>query len=147
MPREDSGGVTWTSTYRMKGGEETINGMAHRNSEGTEVEHSGNSNFATDCAGSLPFAPPDPLSAPPHPGRLTYMDDTSGLLCPLLLFGFSQCGRPRVYRMRDKSEGWIFILRLAPCFIPPPNVTATLRSPLQATTSPGSRNCPLPRQA
>lgn len=47
----------------MKGGVESIHGMAHRNSAGKEVEQSGNSSFATDWAESLPFALSDPLSA------------------------------------------------------------------------------------
>lgn len=47
----------------MKGGVESIHGMAHRNSAGKEVEQSRNSHFATVCAESLPFALSDPLSA------------------------------------------------------------------------------------
>ena len=46
----------------MKGGVESIHGMAHRNRAGKEVEQSRNSHLATGCAESLLFALSDPLS-------------------------------------------------------------------------------------
>lgn len=89
MPLGDSGGVIWTSDYRIKG-VETMNRVAHRNREcRKEVEHSTlGTQTLLEVVLDL-FLLPLQTDFLPCPRRMTYMDDTHGLSCPLVLFGFN----------------------------------------------------------